>query len=393
MPALARTGDETRPRARGPRSKCSAPEGRLPLGPRAEAQVFGIGREALGQRRQARGGEHGLDQRRGAAGARDRRDPRRRPRLRAGRRAIPVTSASSRCAAAPPRSAAQLSITSGPGQGTVVRVEAPAEGNGRSDGAEPGDPIKVLVVDDHAVVRRGLRAFFESEPDLEVVGAADGGTQALDLLEGLEAAGPAARRGRHGPADAAADGIESTRLIRARYDDVEVVVLTSYADDELVRGALRGRSVGVPPQGRRRRRGRGGHARRGSRRAAARPRGRPATALVAGRGFARRGHGGSHRARARGPAAAWGRAAANKEIAGRARASASGRPARTCRTSWASWASHRARKPPCGRCARAWWTWTPADAARGFHPVRAMLRARAVPTIERHSRMSARKGQ
>lgn len=103
---------------------------------------------------------------------------------------------------------------------------------------ESRDPIKVFVVDDHAVVRRGLQAFFESEPDLEVVGAADGGMQALDLLEGLEAQG---RRPDVVVMDLQMrplDGIESTRLIRARYDDVAVVVLTSYADDELVRGAL-----------------------------------------------------------------------------------------------------------------------------------------------------------
>ena len=103
---------------------------------------------------------------------------------------------------------------------------------------EPGDPIKVLVVDDHAVVRRGLRAFFESEPDLEVVGAAEGGTQALDLLEGLDAQG---RRPDVVVMDLQMrplNGIESTRLIRARWDDVAVVVLTSYADDELVRGAV-----------------------------------------------------------------------------------------------------------------------------------------------------------
>ena len=103
---------------------------------------------------------------------------------------------------------------------------------------ESADRIKVFVVDDHAVVRRGLRAFFESEPDLEVVGAADGGTQALELLEGLEAQG---RRPDVIVMDLQMrpmNGIESTRLIRARYDDVAVVVLTSYADDELVRGAL-----------------------------------------------------------------------------------------------------------------------------------------------------------
>jgi DNA-binding NarL/FixJ family response regulator len=103
---------------------------------------------------------------------------------------------------------------------------------------ESDDRIRVLVVDDHAVVRRGLRAFFDSEPDLEVVGAAEGGTQALDLLEELDS-----RRLRPHVVVMdlqmrPVDGIESTRRIRGRYDDVEVVVLTSFADDELVRAAL-----------------------------------------------------------------------------------------------------------------------------------------------------------
>ena len=104
--------------------------------------------------------------------------------------------------------------------------------------ADPANQIKVFLVDDHEVVRRGLRAFFAGEPDLDVVGAADGGTQALDLLEGLEAQG---RRPDVVVMDLQMrpiNGIESTRLIRARYDDVAVVVLTSFADDDLVRGAL-----------------------------------------------------------------------------------------------------------------------------------------------------------
>lgn len=103
---------------------------------------------------------------------------------------------------------------------------------------EPEDRISVLVVDDHAVVRRGLWAFLETEPDLEVVGAAEGGTQALDLLERLDAQG---RRPDVVLMDLQmrpVDGIESTRMIRSRYDDVEVVVLTSFADDERVRAAL-----------------------------------------------------------------------------------------------------------------------------------------------------------
>jgi DNA-binding NarL/FixJ family response regulator len=103
---------------------------------------------------------------------------------------------------------------------------------------ESGDRIRVLVVDDHAVVRRGLRAFLESEPDLEVVGGAEGGAEALDLLDRLQSQGQR-------PDVVVMDlqmrpigGVESTRRIRARYEDVEVVVLTSYADDELVRAAL-----------------------------------------------------------------------------------------------------------------------------------------------------------
>lgn len=96
----------------------------------------------------------------------------------------------------------------------------------------------MLVVDDHAVVRRGLLDFLGSEPDLEVVGAADGGTQALDLLAQLDADG---RRPDVVVMDlqmAPLDGIEVTRRIRARYDDIEVVALTSFGEEERVYAAL-----------------------------------------------------------------------------------------------------------------------------------------------------------
>jgi len=103
---------------------------------------------------------------------------------------------------------------------------------------ESEERISVLVVDDHAVVRRGLRAFLDSEPDLEVVGDADGGTGALDLLARLDAEG---RRPDVVLMDLQmepVDGIESTRRVRARYDDVEVVALTSFAEEERVHAAL-----------------------------------------------------------------------------------------------------------------------------------------------------------
>lgn len=104
--------------------------------------------------------------------------------------------------------------------------------------AEPDERIGVLVVDDHAVVRRGLLAFLDSEPDLEVVGTASGGGQALDLIMRLDAEG---RRPHVVVMDlkmSPVDGIEATRDIRARYAEVEVVVLTSFGEDERVHAAL-----------------------------------------------------------------------------------------------------------------------------------------------------------
>jgi DNA-binding NarL/FixJ family response regulator len=103
---------------------------------------------------------------------------------------------------------------------------------------EPKDRISVVVVDDHAVVRRGLLAFFDSVSDLEVVGDAGGGTEALELIAQLDSEG---RRPDVVVMDLQMqpfDGIESTRRIRARYDDVEVVALTSFAEEERVHAAL-----------------------------------------------------------------------------------------------------------------------------------------------------------
>jgi DNA-binding NarL/FixJ family response regulator len=104
--------------------------------------------------------------------------------------------------------------------------------------AAPDDRIRIVVVDDHDVVRRGLLTVLGGEPDLEVMGAAEGGMQALDLIAQLDAR---AQRPDVVVMDlemAPVDGIETTRQIRSRYDAVEVVALTSFGEEERVRAAL-----------------------------------------------------------------------------------------------------------------------------------------------------------
>jgi DNA-binding NarL/FixJ family response regulator len=104
--------------------------------------------------------------------------------------------------------------------------------------AAPDERIRIVVVDDHDVVRRGLLTVLGGEPDLEVVGAAEGGMRALDLIARLD---ERAQRPDVVVMDlemAPVDGIETTRQIRSRYDDIEVVALTSFGEEERVRAAL-----------------------------------------------------------------------------------------------------------------------------------------------------------
>ena len=109
---------------------------------------------------------------------------------------------------------------------------------------ERDETIRVLVVDDHEVVRRGLLVFFDGEPDIDVVGEAGAGAQALDMLASMDSEGR--------PPDvvvmdlqmAPIDGIESTRQVRALYNDIEVVALTSFGEEERVHAALQAGASG-----------------------------------------------------------------------------------------------------------------------------------------------------
>jgi DNA-binding NarL/FixJ family response regulator len=105
-------------------------------------------------------------------------------------------------------------------------------------------PIRVFVVDDHTVVRRGLRAYLEVVDDMEVVGEAADGQEALEGIAALVAAGR--------PPDVVLmdllmpgmDGITAIAGITQRHPEMEVVAMTSFAQTELVHGALQAGAAG-----------------------------------------------------------------------------------------------------------------------------------------------------
>ena len=95
-------------------------------------------------------------------------------------------------------------------------------------------PVRVLIADDQRVVREGLAMVLGLLPDIEVVGAAGDGTEAVALAAQLhpDVVLMDLRMPR-------CDGVEATRLLRDRAPDIKVVVLTTYSDDRSVMEALR----------------------------------------------------------------------------------------------------------------------------------------------------------
>jgi two-component system, NarL family, response regulator LiaR len=102
-----------------------------------------------------------------------------------------------------------------------------------------GKPIRVMLVDDHAVVRSGLKAFLMVFDDLELVGEASSGQEALHIIERAE---PDVILMDLIMPDM--DGAATTKAIRARWPHVQVVALTSFREDELVKRVLQAGAIG-----------------------------------------------------------------------------------------------------------------------------------------------------
>jgi DNA-binding NarL/FixJ family response regulator len=93
--------------------------------------------------------------------------------------------------------------------------------------------IRVVVVDDHWVVRQGLRLFLDQQDGIRVVGEAAGGEEALAVVDALRPDVVLMDLLMPG-----IDGVETTRRIKQRLPRVEVVVLTTVVDGEAVVGAI-----------------------------------------------------------------------------------------------------------------------------------------------------------
>jgi two-component system, NarL family, response regulator LiaR len=99
--------------------------------------------------------------------------------------------------------------------------------------------IRVLIVDDHAVVRSGLAAFLQVFDDLELVGEAANGQQALRLCEQVQPNVVLMDLMMPGM-----DGATATRAIRQQYPHIQVIALTSFREHELVQQVLQAGTIG-----------------------------------------------------------------------------------------------------------------------------------------------------
>jgi DNA-binding NarL/FixJ family response regulator len=105
-------------------------------------------------------------------------------------------------------------------------------------------PIRVLVVDDHEVVRLGLRAFLGATPGIELIGEAADGRAALEDLDALAERDALPDVVLMDLVMPEPDGVTTTALIKKAYPTVDVVVVTSFGEAHRVHGALEAGATG-----------------------------------------------------------------------------------------------------------------------------------------------------
>ncbi|MEO8285344.1 MAG: response regulator transcription factor [Chloroflexota bacterium] len=98
----------------------------------------------------------------------------------------------------------------------------------------PSDKTRLLIVDDHALYRKGLRSMFELEPDIEVVGEASDGLEAIDRVESLHPDVVLMDINMPGM-----DGMQATRRLADSYPGILIITLTMFKGDEHLREARR----------------------------------------------------------------------------------------------------------------------------------------------------------
>src|SRR5262249_4464401 len=100
-------------------------------------------------------------------------------------------------------------------------------------------PIRILIADDHSVVRRGLRMFLSDDAELEIVGEARDGAEAVSQVRELHP--DVVLMDLLMPV---MDGIAATGIIRSESPDTEVIALTSVLEDASVVGAVKAGAIG-----------------------------------------------------------------------------------------------------------------------------------------------------
>ena len=101
------------------------------------------------------------------------------------------------------------------------------------------EKIRLLIVDDQALIREGLQTLLNSKPDLEVIGNAENGQQAIQIIERLYETPQKPDLILMDVRMPVLDGVAATQIISQRFPDIKVMVLTTFNDTEYVRQAIK----------------------------------------------------------------------------------------------------------------------------------------------------------